>query len=102
MPSATARQIGQRPRRERLWTSREAFFTDSGLYLLGLAGAFSVNLVGALPGNEILLFPLLPVLLLAKGGRAFKREYVWFYILTGGWLLGTIVGDIYLGMPSAN
>jgi hypothetical protein len=102
MPSATARQIGQRPRRERLWTSREAFFTDSGIYLLGLAGAFSVNLVGALPGNEILLFPLLPVLLLAKGGRAFKREYVLFYILTGGWLLGTIVGDIYLGMPSAN
>jgi hypothetical protein len=85
MPIATARQIGRRPRRKRLWTSREAFFTDLGIFLLGVAGAFSVNLVGALPGNEILLFPLLPLLLLAKGGRAFKREYLWFYLLTLAW-----------------
>ena len=60
MPIATARQIGYRPRRKRLWTSREAFFTDLGIFVLGVAGAFSANLVGALPGNEILIFPLLP------------------------------------------
>jgi O-antigen ligase len=98
MPIATARQIGRRPRRKPLWTSREAFFTDLGIFLLGVAGAFSVNLVGALPGNEILLFPLLPLLLLAKGGRAFKREYLWFYVLTLAWLLGTIVADLYVGI----
>ncbi len=98
MPIATARQIGYRPRRKRLWTSRDAFFTDLGIFLLGVAGAFSVNLVGALPGNEILLFPLLPLLLLAKGSRAFKREYLWFYVLTLAWLLGTIVADLYVGI----
>lgn len=101
MPIATARVIGRRPRRKPLWTSREAFFTDLGIFLLGVAGAFSVNLVGALPGNEILLFPILPVLLLAKGSRAFKREYLWFYVLTLAWLLGTIVADSYVGIGSA-
>ena len=98
MPIATARQLGPRSRRNRFWTSREAFFTDLGIFLLGVAGAFSVNLVGALPGNEILLFPLLPLLLLAKGRRAFKREYLWFYVLTFAWLLGTIVADLYVGI----
>ena len=98
MPIATARVIGRRPPRKRLWTSREAFFTDLGIFLLGVAGAFSVNLVGSLPGSEILLFPLLPVLLLAKGSRAFKREYLWFYVLTLAWLLGTIVADLYVGI----
>ncbi len=98
MPIATARQIGHRPRRMRIWTSRDAFFTDLGIFLLGFAGAYSVNLVGALPGNEILLFPLLPLALLAKGGRAFKREYLWFYVLTLAWLLGTIVADLYVGI----
>jgi O-antigen ligase len=97
MPIATARQIGYRPRRKRLWTSREAFFTDLGIFVLGVAGAFSANLVGALPGNEILLIPILPLLLLAKGSRAFKREYLWFYVLTLAWLLGTIVADLYIG-----
>jgi hypothetical protein len=98
MPIATARPIGRRPRRRRLWTSRDAFFTDLGIFMLGVAGAYSVNLVGALPGNEILLFPFLPLALLAKGSRAFKREYLWFYVLTLGWLLGTIVADLYVGI----
>ena len=98
MPIATARQIGHRPRRKRIWTSRDAFFTDLGIFLLGSAGAYSVNLVGALPGNEILLFPLLPLALLAKGSRAFKRQYLWFYLLTLGWLLGTVVADLYVGI----
>ena len=102
MPSVIARQFGRRPRRKPLWSSRDAFFTDLGIFLLGVAGAYSFNLVGALPGNEILMLPLLPLALLAKGSRAFRREYLLFYILTGGWLLGTIVGDLYLGMPSVN
>src|SRR5579859_2621104 len=102
MPIATARQIGRRPRRKLLWTSREAFFTELGLFLLGVVGAFSVSLVGALPGNELLLIPILPLMLLAKGNRAFKREYLWFYVLTFAWLLGTIVADLYVGSPAVS
>jgi hypothetical protein len=101
MPIATPRLIGYRRRPEPFWSSREAFFTDAALFVLGAAGAYSVNLVGALPGNEILLFPLLPLLLLAKGSRAFKREYLWFYVLTLAWLLGTIMADLYVGIAPA-
>jgi hypothetical protein len=63
---------------------------------------FSVGLVGSLPVNEVLLFPLLPILLLSKGRRAFKREYIWFYVLVGGWLLGTVIADSYFSTFFAN
>jgi hypothetical protein len=102
MPIATARPFGYRPRRQPLWGSREAFFTDAGLFILGAAGVYSVNIVGALPGCEVLLLPLLPLLLLAKGKRAFDRQYLWFYILVGGWLLGTLVADAYHDIGAFN
>jgi O-antigen ligase len=63
------------------------------LFALGASGAFSVNLIGALPGGEILTLVLLPVLLLSRGRIAFRRQYLWFYLLTVGWLLGTIIAD---------
>src|ERR1700761_4391317 len=102
MAIATARPLGLRPRRRALWASREAFLIDLLIAIFGLAGAFSVNLIGSFPGNELLVLPLLPILLLYRGGRAFKREYLWFYILVGAWLLGTIVADIYTGSPMVN
>ena len=40
-----------------------------------------------------MLLPLLPVLLIYKGSRAFDREYRWFLILAAAWLLGTLVAD---------
>ena len=49
-----------------------------------------------------MVLPLIPVLLLYKGGRAFKRQYLWFWILVGGWLLGTIVADLYFSIPLTN
>jgi hypothetical protein len=99
---ATARRIGYRPKPRPLWASREAFFTDAGLFLLGAAGAYSANIVGSLPGCEVLLLPVLPVLLLARGKRAFDRRYLWFYILTGAWLLGTLISDAYNGIGAFN
>ena len=102
MPLATARVIGRRRQPTRIWNSREHFFTELGLFLLGAAGTYSVSIIGQLPGNEILLFPLLPVLLLMHANRAFSREYRWFYVLVICWLFGTIVGDLYLGSPLAN
>ena len=94
-----ARQLGSQVRSAPLWRTRWEFFTDLGLFLLGAAGVYSINLVGALPGDEVLLLPLLPVLFLSKGKRAFDPRYLLFYILTLGWLLGTLVADIHAGSP---
>jgi hypothetical protein len=85
-----------------LWRSREAFFTEAALFVLGVAGLYSANIIGALPGSEVLLFPLLPILLLAQGRRAFDRQYLLFYLLVGGWLLGTQIADTYNGIAAFN
>ncbi len=95
MPIATARPFGYRPRPEPLWRSGEAFFADVGLFILGAAGAYNVNFVGSIPGCDLLLVTFLPILLLYRGRRAFDRQYLWFYILAGAWLLGTIIADEY-------
>ena len=53
-----------------------------------------MNLIGALPGSEVILLPMLPILLLAKGNRAFHRQYLMFDI-GGRWFIGTIIADTY-------
>jgi hypothetical protein len=98
MPIAVSRPVGVRRRPQPLWGSREAFFTDAGLFVFGLSSLYTVNLIGALPGSEVLLFALLPVLLLAHGSRAFERQYLRFYMLAGGWLVGTLIADAYNGI----
>lgn len=102
MPIGTARTIGYRPKPRALWTSREAFFTDAGLFVIGAAGLFSANVIGALPGDEVLLLPVLPILLLSRGSRAFDRQYLWFYVLILGWLLGTVIADFHVGSPAVS
>jgi hypothetical protein len=99
MPIATSRMLGRRPKRTPLWSSREAFFTDAAVFILGAAGAYSVNLVGSFPGDELLLIPVLPALLLVRGRRAFAHRYIWFYVLALAWLFGTVAGDFYHGSP---
>jgi hypothetical protein len=100
MRKPNLKPIGQRPPKNPLWANREAFFSDVGLFALGAAGAFSVNLVGSLPGNEIVIFPMLPVILLARGRRAFNREYLWYYVLALAWLLGTLIADVQNNSPA--
>jgi hypothetical protein len=102
MPIATARPIGYRPRPVPLWSSREAFFSEVALFILGAAGLYSANIIGSLPGNEVLLIPLLPLLLLSHGRRAFDRQYLPFYILAGAWLLGTQIADTYNAIATFN
>jgi hypothetical protein len=92
---AHSRVLRSRPSRTPLWSSKESFFTDAALFLLGVAGIYSVNLIGAIPGCELLLLAMLPVLILEKGSRAFDRQYLYFYMAVGGWLLGTLIADEY-------
>jgi hypothetical protein len=109
MPVATARltgirsrRFGYRNRREPLWSSRQVFCSEAAIFILGVAGAYSLSIVGALPYSEVFLLMVLPVLLLARGGRAFDRQYLVFYLLAGAWFLGTQIADIYNGMPAYN
>ena len=94
--------IAKRRPRTPIWDSTESFLTDLGVFILGVSGAFNLNLVGQIPGDEVILFPILPLLLLAHGKRAFTRQYLWFYVVTGAWLFGTLVADIYAGSPAEN
>ena len=102
MPIAVSRPLGIRRRPQPIWASREHFFTEAALFVFGAASFYNVNVVGSLPGSEVLLFALLPVLLLAHGGRAFEHQYLRFYILAGGWLVGTLIADAYNGIPLFN
>jgi hypothetical protein len=95
VPIAVARSSAYRPRRRPFWSSRWHFFTEAGLFLVGAAGSYNVNMIGSIPACEILLFPVLPFLLLARGKRAFDRQYLPFYLATGAWVLGTIIADTY-------
>ena len=102
MSTVVVRSLGPR-RRPRLWGPEHPFRDDASLFLLGAAGAYSVNLVGALPGGEILALLFLPMLLLSRNGkRAFDRQYLWFYLLTLGWFLGTLIADEANGILAFN
>jgi hypothetical protein len=92
------RPFGRRRRRPPLRESNHPLVDDAILFILGSAGGYSVNLIGALPGGEVLAVLLLPILLLSRGRRAFNRQYLWFYVLTLGWLLGTLIADQYNGI----
>jgi hypothetical protein len=100
----TLAQWTEHKRRQRnpLWPSAGIFWNDLAIFVVVCAGGLSVNLVGSLPGNEIAILILLPFLATSHGGRAFRREYMWFYILLAGWLFGTIGGDLYLGTAVAS
>ena len=99
MPVTLAQWSAHKRRQQNpLWPSAQIFWNDCSIFVLGCAGVYSVDLVGSLPGNEIVALILLPFLLFSRGKRAFRREYLWFYILLAGWLFGTIGGDLYLGV----
>jgi O-antigen ligase len=89
-------------RRARLWPSSAVFYNDLALVILASSATLSINFVGSLPGSEVVALLMLPFLLLTNGQRAFRREYMWFYLLLGLWLLGTIVGDAYLESAMTN
>jgi len=90
------------PRTPRARRSRESAFIDWVVFILGVAGAYSVAVVGSLPVCEIMVVFLLPVLMFVYRDRAFRREYRWFYILLAAWLIGTLFADAYRNMPTAN
>jgi hypothetical protein len=81
----------------RLWPDSQTFWNDALLFMLGSVGFLYIQLIGSLPYNELLLLPMLPFLLMKYGARAFRREYLWFYVFLGGWLFATVFGDIYNG-----
>jgi O-antigen ligase len=92
----------KRSRQNPIWPSIDVFWNDVAIFLVGCGGVFSADVVGNLPGNEIVALFLFPFLLFSHGKRAFRREYLWFYVLLGGWLFGTVFGDLYVGSSVTN
>ena len=89
-------------RRPRLWPTSALFHNDLALVILSSLAVFNINLVGSLPGCELAVLIMLPFLFLSHGARAFKGEYLWFYMLLVLWLFGTVFGDLYLGSMMTN
>jgi hypothetical protein len=88
-------------RRNLIFPAPGIFYNDFALVLLSSSAMVTVNVVGSLPGCEIVALVMLPFLFLRHGERAFKSEYSWFYFFLGLWLFGTIAGDVYLGSTLA-
>jgi hypothetical protein len=103
MPVTLAQWSAQkRSRQNPIWPSSDVFWNDLAIFAVVCAGAVSVNLVGSFPGDEIVILILLPFLLAKHAARAFRRDYLWFYILLGCWLFGTVFGDLYVGSSVTN
>ena len=98
----TAANWRGRPGRARLWPTSAVFYNDLALVVLSSSAMLTFNLVGWLPGCDIAALIMLPFLLLRHRERAFQREYLWFYLLLGLWLFGTVAGDLYLGSTMTN
>lgn len=86
-----------------LWT--RGFVSNSADLLalfVGLTAATAVHFVGDLPISEIILIPLLPILLVARGQRVLKPEFKIAFFLLAFWLFGQVISDIYRGSAAVD
>jgi len=62
---------------------------------MGLTSSFVIHLVGDLPISEVILMAILPLLLIARGNRVLRRDFLPAFLLIGLWLMGQILTDVY-------
>ena len=65
--------------------------------IVGLAICANVRLVGSIPGSELVLIPVLPVLLVSRFKKIRQGTFEVSFLLLGLWLRGQIATDIYRG-----
>lgn len=65
--------------------------------IVGIAVCTSAKLVGTIPGAEIVLIPVAPVLLIVRFKKITQGRLKYLFLCLGLWLLGQIATDIYRG-----
>jgi hypothetical protein len=65
--------------------------------IVGLAICENVRLIGSIPGSELVLIPVLPVLLVSRFKKIRQGRLKYLFLLLGLWLVGQIASDIYRG-----
>lgn len=65
--------------------------------IVGLAVCASVKLIGTIPGAEVALVPLVPILLVLRFKKIKQGKLKYLFLLMGLWLAGQIATDIYRG-----
>lgn len=72
-----------------------SFGADILALLVGFAVCENVKLIGSIPGSELVLLPVLPILLIARFNKIRQGRLKYLFMLLGLWLLGQIATDIY-------
>ncbi len=88
--------------RKRIFTRSRGAWTaslgaDALTMMVGLAVCASVQLIGTIPGSEIVLIPVLPILLIVRFRKIAQGKLKYLFVLLGLWLVGQIVTDFYRG-----
>jgi hypothetical protein len=77
------------------WTA--SLGADALTLMVGLAVCTGFRLIGTIPGSEVVLIPVLPILLIVRFRKIAQGKLKYLFVLLGLWLVGQIVTDIYRG-----
>ena len=95
MPTITKTRVRTVARSQGAWAA--SLGGDALTMMVGLAVCWSVTLIGAIPGTEIVMIPLLPILLMIRFRKITQGKFKYLFLLLGLWLVGQIATDIYRG-----
>jgi hypothetical protein len=93
--------------RKRIFTRSRGAWTaslgaDALTVMVGLAVCASVKVIGTIPGSEVVLIPVLPILFIVRFRKIMQGKLKYLFALLGLWLVGQIVTDIYRGTAFVN
>jgi hypothetical protein len=102
VPSASARMPTITKTRKRIVSRSRGAWTaslgaDALTMVIGLAICANFKFIGTIPGSEVVLIPVLPILLIVRFRKIGQRKLKYLFVLLGLWLVGQIVTDIYRG-----
>ena len=100
MPTVTKTRVRVATRSKGAWAA--SLSADALTVIVGLAACESVKLIGTIPGSEIVLIPVLPILLVVRFRKITRGKLKYLFVLLGLWLFGQVVTDIYRGAEFAD
>jgi hypothetical protein len=95
MPTITKTRTRVGTRSKGAWAA--SLGADALTMAIGLAVCASVKLIGTIPGSEIVMIPVLPILLIVRFRKITQGKLKYLFLLLGLWLFGQVITDIYRG-----